>query len=50
MALVRITHVEVLNNPARFTDPFQFDITFECLQELQDGSLSTGQSAHGLHN
>jgi histone chaperone ASF1 len=40
MALVNVTNVVVLDNPTAFTNPFQFDITFECLQELQDGMLS----------
>eukprot|EP00596_Hydrurales_sp_CCMP1899_P004421 CAMPEP_0119043984 /NCGR_PEP_ID=MMETSP1177-20130426/27685_1 /TAXON_ID=2985 /ORGANISM="Ochromonas sp, Strain CCMP1899" /LENGTH=241 /DNA_ID=CAMNT_0007013279 /DNA_START=77 /DNA_END=802 /DNA_ORIENTATION=- len=28
--------ITVLDNPTAFTNPFQFEITFECLQELQD--------------
>lgn len=31
MALVAIKNIEVLDNPAPFTNPFQFEITFECL-------------------
>ena len=31
MAKVRITNVVVLNNPSKFSEPFQFQITFECL-------------------
>ena len=27
----------VLDNPTTFMNPFQFEITFECLQELEDG-------------
>ncbi len=37
MALVNILNVNVLDNPSHFLNPFQFEITFECLQELQDG-------------
>jgi histone chaperone ASF1 len=37
MSLVNIINVVVLDNPASFTNPFQFEITFECLQELSDG-------------
>jgi len=37
MALVNINHVTVLDNPTSFTNPFQFEVTFECLQELKDG-------------
>jgi len=33
---VRITNVVVLNNPCKFYDPFQFQITFECLQISDD--------------
>ena len=39
MALVNITNVVVLDNPAPFTSPFSFEVTFECLQELHDGKL-----------
>ena len=35
MALVNIINVEVLNNPAIFSEPFQFRIEFECVQQLQ---------------
>ena len=37
MSLINIVNVEVLSNPSRFYDLFQFEVTFECLQELQDG-------------
>ena len=37
MALVNITNVVVLDNPSTFSNPLQFEITFECLQELEDG-------------
>ena len=36
MARIRVTNVVVLNNPCKFYDPFQFQITFECL-EIHDG-------------
>eukprot|EP00054_Salpingoeca_dolichothecata_P015044 m.85883 g.85883 ORF g.85883 m.85883 type:complete len:219 (+) comp21293_c0_seq2:100-756(+) len=35
MSLINVTNVGVLNNPARFTDPLQFEIVFECLKELE---------------
>lgn len=38
MARVRVTNVVVLNNPCKFFDPFQFQITFECM-ELSHGML-----------
>ena len=28
----------VLDNPTHFTNPFQFEITFECLEPLNDGA------------
>ena len=37
MALVNVSNVIVHNNPTHFTAPFQFEVTFECVQELQDG-------------
>lgn len=36
MAKVHILNVTVHNNPATFFTPFQFEIHFECLEELQD--------------
>eukprot|EP00934_Nitzschia_sp_Nitz4_P008886 Nitzschia sp. Nitz4//scaffold333_size18811//2089//3204//NITZ4_008751-RA/size18811-augustus-gene-0.40-mRNA-1//-1//CDS//3329548217//8876//frame0 len=36
MALVNVVDMEVLDNPTCFLNPFQFQITFECLQELED--------------
>lgn len=44
MALVNVSNVIVHNNPTHFTAPFQFEVTFECVQELQDGEcLSDGR-------
>lgn len=34
MSVVNVTNVTVLDNPAPFTNPFQFEITFECLADL----------------
>jgi len=36
MAKVHILNVTVHNNPVPFFTPFQFEIHFECLEELQD--------------
>mmetsp|Transcript_6008 Transcript_6008/g.10647 ORF Transcript_6008/g.10647 Transcript_6008/m.10647 type:complete len:238 (-) Transcript_6008:269-982(-) len=36
MALVNVVNMVVLDNPTQFSSPFQFEITFECLQELDD--------------
>ncbi len=40
MAKVHIINVAVNNNPATFFTPFQFEINFECLEDLQDGKLN----------
>lgn len=37
MSLVNVTNVVVLDNPSYFDNPFQFEITFECLQDLAEG-------------
>lgn len=39
MALVNVTNVVVLDNPTAFTNPLTFEVTFECLQELDAGEL-----------
>lgn len=39
MAVVSVLNVSILNNPAQFTSPYQFEITFECLEPLQRGTL-----------
>lgn len=36
MALVNVVNMMVLDNPTLFGNPFQFEITFECLQNLDD--------------
>eukprot|EP01031_Cornospumella_fuschlensis_P037848 gene37848-45976_t len=36
MALVNVLNMTVLDNPSVFSNPFQFEITFECLQDLSD--------------
>uniref|UniRef100_A0A7S2EDZ3 Anti-silencing function protein 1 n=1 Tax=Trieres chinensis TaxID=1514140 RepID=A0A7S2EDZ3_TRICV len=36
MALVNVVNMTVLDNPTSFRKPFQFEVTFECLQELED--------------
>jgi histone chaperone ASF1 len=35
MSVVTLLDVKVLNNPAAFTDPYQFEITFEANDTLQ---------------
>ncbi|KAM9930967.1 hypothetical protein OXX59_000125 [Metschnikowia pulcherrima] len=36
MSIVSLLGIEVLNNPARFSDPYEFEITFECLEPLKE--------------
>lgn len=36
MSIVSLLGIEVLSNPARFTDPYEFEITFECLEPLKE--------------
>jgi hypothetical protein len=38
MSLVNIINIQVLDNPTLFTNPFHFEITFECNAELKDGN------------
>lgn len=35
MSVVTLLDVKVLNNPAGFNDPYNFEITFESLESLQ---------------
>lgn len=39
MSVVSLLGVNVLNNPAKFGDSYEFEITFECLEPLQKGRL-----------
>lgn len=48
MAKVQVCNVNVLNNPSPFNSPFQFELTFECIEELQEGKY-TFQSSNTLH-
>ncbi|ESQ28711.1 hypothetical protein EUTSA_v10019161mg [Eutrema salsugineum] len=36
MSAINITNVTVLDNPAPFVSPFQFEISYECLNSLKD--------------
>lgn len=40
MSVVSLLSVEVKNNPATFNAPYEFEITFECLEQLQKGKPS----------
>ncbi|PNP44561.1 ASF1 like histone chaperone [Trichoderma gamsii] len=35
MSVVSLLGVRVMNNPAKFTDKYEFEITFECLENLE---------------
>lgn len=37
--MVSLLGVRVVNNPAPFTAPYEFEITFECLEQLQKGAI-----------
>ena len=39
MSVVSLLGVKVLDNPAKFADSYHFEITFECLEQLQKGKL-----------
>jgi len=36
MAKIHVSNVVVLNNPCKFFSPFEFEITFECIEELKE--------------
>lgn len=38
MAKVQLCNITVMDNPSPFSNPFQFEITFECIEELKEGS------------
>jgi hypothetical protein len=38
MAKVQLANVAVLDNPSPFLNPFQFEVTFECIEELKEGA------------
>jgi len=40
MAKVNICNVVVKDNPCPFRHPFQFEITFECIENLNEGGVS----------
>ena len=39
MAKVNLCNVVVKDNPCQFRNSFQFEITFECLEDLNDGMM-----------
>lgn len=43
MSVVNIINIQVLDNPTCYTNPFQFEITFECTSPLKDGIQERGE-------
>jgi histone chaperone ASF1 len=41
MSAVSITTINVLDNPAPFSNPLQFEIYYECLTDLENGVKSS---------
>jgi hypothetical protein len=50
MSVVSLLGVNVLNNPAKFTDKYEFEITFECLEPLEKGSCNFGLLQEKKHS
>ena len=48
MAKINICNVVVKDNPALFNHPFQFEITFECIEHLADGKFILSVSTVGV--
>lgn len=46
MAAISITSVVVLDNPAPFTNPLQFEIQYECSYALEEGELFSITCGH----
>lgn len=44
MAKVQVNNVVVLDNPSPFYNPFQFEITFECIEDLSEGESCCWQT------
>ncbi|KAI9768040.1 MAG: Histone chaperone asf1 [Candelina submexicana] len=48
MSVVSLLGVKVLNNPANFSAQYEFEITFECLEQLQKGTSEHDQELDSL--
>jgi len=44
MSVVSLLGVNVMNNPAKFTDKYLFEITFECLEQLEKGTYGCARA------
>lgn len=42
-----MNNVVVLDNPSPFYNPFQFEITFECIEDLSEGEWRRAVSCGG---
>jgi histone chaperone ASF1 len=40
MSAANLTNVAVLDNPTSFVNPLQFEISYECLDALEDGAFA----------
>jgi histone chaperone ASF1 len=38
MAAIIVKEINVLDNPGKFLDPFKFEISFECVTPITDGT------------
>lgn len=52
MSAINITQINVLDNPTSFLNPFQFEISYECVRPLNEGQSTTLKSRETLisHN
>ncbi|KAG4305786.1 hypothetical protein PORY_000696 [Pneumocystis oryctolagi] len=54
MSIVNILSIDVLNNPAPFLSPYEFEITFECLESLKNDLewklIYVGSATSTLHD
>jgi len=45
MSAINVTSVQVLDNPQFFSSPLQFEIQYECLQDLRHGARRRARTA-----
>lgn len=45
MSVVSLLNVSVLNNPAPFDARYEFEITFECVEQLKSGGNPIADTA-----
>ena len=49
MSAINVTSVQVLDNPQFFASPLQFEIQYECLQDLRHGARDARDSWKNLN-